>query len=88
MAIAIASGSTKATEFFALGSLEKQAMYLLIDLTAQENSYNTANPDLVSNRATVAINYESKTVVGQLTCALSDTAVLGKVVDGVQNFLP
>jgi hypothetical protein len=88
MASPIASGSTKATEFFALSSLEKQAMYLLIEITAGENSYNTANPSTPSNRATVAVNYDTKAIVGQLNCALSDAAVQGKLVDGVQNFLP
>lgn len=88
MTVPIQAGSAQATEFFALTSLEKQAMYLLVDLTSLENVYNTANPNSVSNRATVAVNYETKTVVGQLTCSLSDNAVTGKLVDGVQNFLP
>lgn len=88
MASPITSGSAKATEFFALATLEKQAMFLLIELTAAENAYNTANPNSLSNRATVATNYDTRTIVGQLTCALSDTAITGKLVDGVQNFLP
>lgn len=63
-------------------------MYLLIELTALENTFNTANPETLSNRATVATNYDTKTVIGQLNCALSDNAITGKLVDGVQNFLP
>jgi hypothetical protein len=88
MATPIASGSQAATEFFALSSLEKQAMHLLIRLAAAENAFNTANPNTPSNRATVAPNYDARTVIGQLSLALSDDAIQGKLVDGVQAFLP
>ncbi|MEH2318558.1 hypothetical protein [Nostoc sp.] len=87
MAAPIVSGSAQATEFFAYTSLEKQAMSLIILLTSQENVYNTANPASPSNRATTAVNYETKTVVGQLSCALTDSAITGKLVDSVQTFL-
>ena len=88
MAAPFASGTPKATEFFSLSSLEKQAMFLLIELTAQENVFNTANPENLSNRATVATNYDAKTVIGQLSLTLSDSAITGKLVDGCQAFLP
>ncbi|MEH1962190.1 MAG: hypothetical protein V7L05_20420 [Nostoc sp.] len=87
MASPIVLGSAQATEFFAYPSLEKQAMSLIVLLTSLENIYNTANPAAVSNRATTAVNYETKSVIGQLTLALTDNAITGKLVDGVQTFL-
>lgn len=88
MAAKIASGSPDATEFFSLANLERQAMFLLIRACAAENAYNTNNPNAVSNKATIAVNYDNRTCTGQLTCALSDNAVQGSLVDGVQPFLP
>ena len=88
MAAPIAANSTLATQFFNQGSLEKQVFFLLIQAASLENAYNTANPNNLSNRATVAVNFDQRTVTGQLTCALSDGAIEGRLVDGVQSFLP
>jgi hypothetical protein len=88
MASPIATGSADATEFFALTSLERQAQYLLIKLSAAENAYNTANPNTPSTRVAVQPNYDSNAVVSQLVLTLSDAAISGKLVDGVQAFLP
>lgn len=88
MAAPISEGTAKATTFFNLDSLEKQAMYLLVEITSQENIYNTANTENQINRATVAVNFDNKTVLGQLALTLTDAAITGKLVDGCVAFLP
>ncbi len=85
--ITAASGA-KYNELVALTSLEQQAMYILIELTARENIYNTNNPTAVSDRVTVGTNFDTKTIVGQIALSLSDTAVTGKLVDRCTAFLP
>lgn len=88
MSAPIAAGSAAAAEFHQLDNLEAQALYLIIQLTSKENTFNTANPNNLSNRATVAINYDQKTATGQITLALADNAIEGKLVDAIVPFLP
>lgn len=88
MAAPVTSGSALATELFALGTLEKQTMFLLVRIASLENTFNTSNPSALSNRATVAPNYDQRLVTGQLTLTLSDSSIEGKLVDGCQPFLP
>lgn len=88
MAAKIAAGSALAAEFHALDNLEQQTMFLIATVAGIENEYNSANPDNLQNKATVAVNYDQKTCTGQLTLALADQAVNGRLVDGTLAYLP
>lgn len=71
-----------------LQSLEQQAMHGIIEVAIRENIYNTANPDNLQNRATIAVNYDNRTVTAQLTLGLTDTAMNGQLVSGCLPYLP
>lgn len=88
MASGLVQGTAPLNDLLALPSLEAQAMYLIVLLTSRENEYNTSNPNNLSNRATTAVNYDQKTVTGQVTLALTDSAVTGRLTENVLAFLP
>lgn len=88
MSAPIAPNSAEAAEFHSLDNLEAQALFLITKLTSKENIFNTSNPTALSNRATVAINYDQRTATGQITLALADNAIEGKLVDSILPFLP
>ena len=74
--------------FINIQTLEQQAMYLLIKVAMQENLYNTANPDKLQNRATIATNYDARTVTAQLSLNLSDLAMNNALHFGCLPYLP
>lgn len=75
-------------QFNNYASLEQQAFFLISLLVSRENAYNTANPSSLSNRATIAVNFDQRNITGQLTASLNDNAIEGKLVDSIVPFLP
>ena len=82
------SASFLGQQVFNQPSLEQQVAYLLTHLVSLENAYNSANPNNLQNRATIAVNYDARTCTMQLSLALTDAAVEGRLADGMLPYLP
>ena len=74
--------------FLSLPTLEQQAIYLLSKVAITENIFNTNNPENLQNRATIATNYDARTVTVQLTLNLTDGAPFGPLYRGCLPYLP
>ena len=74
--------------FVNLPSLEQQAMYIITKVAVAENVFNTNNPENLQNRATIATNYDARSVTVQLTLNLTDIAPFGPLYLGCLPYLP
>ena len=74
--------------FVNLPSLEQQAIYIVGKVAIAENIFNTGNPQNLQNRATIATNYDARTVTVQVTLNLTDVAAFGPLYVGCLPYLP
>ena len=84
MTAAISGGDL--TAFEALSTMEAQAMFLLCELEAKQQTANATATTPV-NRVAIVPNYGANSVTAQLTLALSANAVQQTLPNSVVAFL-
>lgn len=72
-------------EFLALANLEQQTAFVFALLVAAQVAFNATPPATLVNRFAASASYANKTLTLQSTLPLSDTAIGGTLVAGING---